>query len=135
MEIEDPRECEALKTTLKEAWQHKDRNGANILLKIDSRSMNVSSQLTGTILGFCTSELLPLNTSEYQTGKHSAPNEKSSTMFFNSTLSENVLHGSFHAYVTNMRLLHASVELEVHYPKGWGLHLTYSLHFWHKLYG
>lgn len=56
-------------------------------------------------------------------------------MFFNSTLSEEVLHGSFHAYVTNMKLLHTSVELEVHYPKGWGLHLTYSLCFWYKLYG
>jgi len=65
METEDPRECEALKTTIKAARQQGERDGANMLLKIDSESVNVSSQLTGTILGFRTSELLPLSTSEY----------------------------------------------------------------------
>lgn len=56
-------------------------------------------------------------------------------MFFNSTLPEDVLHGSFHAFFIKTKLLQNSVDLQVHNPKGWRLHLAYSLHFWHKLHG
>lgn len=122
MKIEDPRQCEVFKNNLKAAGQHKERDGAT-----DSESVN--SQLTVTILGFWTSKLLSLSSSEHQSGKHSALSVKSSMVFSNSTLSEDMLNGPFLGYVTNIKPLHTSVELEIHYPKGRGLHLTYSLHF------
>lgn len=53
----------ASKTTLKASWQHRARDGANMLLKFDSESVNVNSQLTGTTLGFWTSKLFPVSTS------------------------------------------------------------------------
>lgn len=53
-----------LKTTLKASWQHRAREGGNMLLKLDSESVSANSQLTGTTLGFWTSKIFPLSTSQ-----------------------------------------------------------------------